>query len=167
MMGRVLRSAVPKASMRSGGVMRATGLLGAFALVPVAVLVGQAGAHAADSGQSLISFRSPSGNIGCVVFDGTVRCDIDSRTWTPPSPPPTCDTHIVSFGQGVEVDSSGLGYLVCAGDTARDPSAPVLPYGASKVVGHIRCDSSPAGMSCVNVATNHGFSISARNYSVY
>jgi hypothetical protein len=147
--------------------MKATTIVGVLAATSLTVLPAQAAAHAAGGAFALTEFRSPSGNIGCVVLDGSARCDVGTRSWTPPSPPASCDTHMVAFGQGVAVDATGPGHLVCAGDTARDPAAPVLPYGASDNTGGFRCDSSTAGMSCVNLATGHGFFISADRYSVH
>ena len=127
------------------------------------------GVAAADTAQTpgISTFRSPSANIGCVLYEGSARCDVRDRTWTPPPAPPNCDTHIVDYGQGVEVDPTGPGRLVCAGDTALDPSAQPLAYGTSTVVGAIRCDSAPDGMSCLNTADGHGFWISAQGYRVY
>ena len=52
------------------------------------------------------SFRSPSGNIGCVLVGGTARCDIERRSWRPPPRPAACPD-IVDFGQGLEISRHG------------------------------------------------------------
>jgi len=36
------------------------------------------------------SFQSPTRNIGCVIVGGTARCDIGSRSWSPPPRPSDC-----------------------------------------------------------------------------
>ncbi len=114
----------------------------------------------------LATFRSPSGNIGCMIISGTARCDIRQRTWSPPPRPASCP-NIVDFGQGVEMDGSAPGRLVCAGDTALDPSAAALPYGTDTVVGAYRCESRTSGMTCVNPVSGHGFFISIGSYRVF
>jgi uncharacterized protein DUF6636 len=114
----------------------------------------------------LATFRSPSGNIGCMIVSGTARCDIKQRTWSPPPRPASCP-NIVDFGQGVELDGSSPGRLVCAGDTALDPAAVSLPYGTDTVVGAFRCESRTSGMTCVNPTSGHSFFISIGSYRVF
>jgi hypothetical protein len=97
-------------------------------------------------------FRSPSGNIGCYILDGTARCDINHRTWSPPPHPSSCSK---------EVD------FVCAGDTALDPSGHPLAYGATDSVGAFRCASATTGMTCTEVHTGHGFFISIQSYRIF
>jgi hypothetical protein len=102
------------------------------------------------------TFRSPSGNIGCEMLDGEARCDISGRTWSPPPKPSTCT---LDWGQGFTVRARGAGAFVCAGDTALNPSAPVLAYGTSSRVGGLTCTSRAAGMTCTN-RDGHGFFLS-------
>jgi hypothetical protein len=114
----------------------------------------------------LSSFRSPSGNIGCIVVDGTARCDIRHRTWAPGPRPATCPKE-VDYGQGLQVFGSGAGQLVCAGDTALNPTAPKLAYGSQSDEGQFRCASATTGVTCTKPATGHGFFISAQSYRVF
>ena len=114
----------------------------------------------------LTNFRSPTGNIGCVILDGTARCDIAKRLWKPPTRPAACPRE-VDFGQGVEVDSSGEGHLVCAGDAALDPTATPLAYGDGSVEGSFTCVSAITGMTCINRADRHGFFISRESYRIF
>jgi hypothetical protein len=65
----------------------------------------------------LATFKSPSGNIGCMIVAGTARCDIRHRNWSPPPRPASCP-HVVDYSQGLTVGASGPGRLVRAGDTA-------------------------------------------------
>lgn len=111
----------------------------------------------------ITAFRSPSGNIGCYIAPDSARCDIRDRNWTPPAPPADCD---LDYGQGVEVTPTGPASLVCAGDTAFDPTSPALAYGESIQAGVIRCTSSESGMDCTSTTSGHGFTISREAYRV-
>lgn len=101
-------------------------------------------------------FRSPSGNIGCVMAGGTARCDIRERTWSPPPRPSSCP---LDYGQGLIVGRSGPGRYVCAGDTALDPGAKPLAYDTASKVGSLTCVSRENGTRCTNPA-GHGFFMS-------
>ncbi len=113
----------------------------------------------------LASFRSPSGNIGCITTAGTVRCDIEKRSWNPPQRPADCPSE-VDFGQGVTV-GSGAARFVCAGDTALNPTATKLAYGTATAAGDLTCASATAGITCTNGATGHGFFISSTSYRLF
>lgn len=113
----------------------------------------------------LKSFRSPSGNIGCVLSEGGTRCDIRKRDWSPPPRPAKCP-HQVDYGQGLEVDRLGQAEFVCAGDTALDPGASALSYGTASEVGGSECISRKNGVTCVNQA-GHGFFLSVQSYQVF
>jgi hypothetical protein len=113
----------------------------------------------------LETFRSPSGNIGCVMFDGGARCDIRKRDWSPPVRPANCSKE-VDFGQGLQVSSHGEASFVCAGDTALDPTASALAYGTASRIGASECISRTGGVTCVNQA-GHGFFISIQSYRIF
>ncbi len=113
----------------------------------------------------LASFRSPSGNIGCLTTAGTVRCDIQKRSWNPPRRPADCPSE-VDFGQGITV-GSGAARFVCAGDTALNPAATKLAYGTATATGDLTCASATAGMTCTNESTGHGFVISSASYRLF
>jgi hypothetical protein len=101
-----------------------------------------------------------------MIIAGTARCDIRHRTWTPPARPSNCPP-VVDYGQGAMIGRSGLGQLVCAGDTTLDPSAHGLAYGSDTVVGRFRCQSRTAGVTCTNGNTGHGFFISIGSYRLF
>jgi hypothetical protein len=104
----------------------------------------------------LIKFQTPSKNIGCIA-DGTfLRCDIVNRSWNPPEKPADCT---LDYGQGVEI-RDGRTQFVCAGDTALDPTAPVLPYNQAVRSGDIVCVSTNTHLACRDTVTGHGFSLS-------
>jgi hypothetical protein len=112
------------------------------------------------------AFRSPSGNIGCVIIDGIARCDVRHRSWSPPRRPANCPSE-VDFGQGLEVSGSRPGAIVCAGDTTLDPTAPAVAFGSDDVVGGFRCASSTSGMICTKIRTGHGFFVSNQSYRTF
>jgi hypothetical protein len=111
----------------------------------------------------LTTFRSPTGNIGCVAFGGGVRCDIRDRDWSPPPRPAGCR---LDYGQGLSVGASGRGRLVCAGDTTLSPQARPLAYGTASRAGDVMCVSRETGMACTNAA-GHGFFLSIQSYRVF
>jgi hypothetical protein len=113
----------------------------------------------------LQTFRSPSGNIGCAMFEGGARCDIKKREWSPPPHPPSCSEE-VDFGQGLNVAHDGKASFVCAGDTTLDPSAKVLGYGEASELGGTICMSRSAGITCAN-HSGHGFFISIQSYKIF
>jgi hypothetical protein len=113
----------------------------------------------------LKTFRTPSGNIGCAMYEGGARCDIRKRDWKPLPRPAKCPKE-VGYGQGLEVAAAGEAGFVCAGDTALDPTASSLAYGTASRVGGSECISRTDGITCVNRA-GHGFFISIQSYQVF
>jgi hypothetical protein len=113
----------------------------------------------------LRTFRVPSGNIGCAMYEGGARCDIHKRDWAPLPRPAECPKE-VGYGQGLQVARSGQASFVCAGDTALDPSSSALSYGTASRVGGSECISRSDGVTCVNQA-GHGFFISIQSYQVF
>ena len=133
--------------------MRPVRITTALLATSVAMLAFAASANAF----SVTFFQSPSGNIGCAIGGGGVRCDIREHSWTTPPKPATCD---VDYGQGVAVGRGGQANFVCAGDTVLDPDAGVLDYGERISHHRFRCSSKTSGMRCVNRKNHHGFFLS-------
>lgn len=71
---------------------------------------------------------------------------------------------IVDFGQGLILNETGPARVVCAGDTAIDPSGRVLAYDTASRVGNFECTSRASGVSCRNTRSGHGFEISRQRY---
>ena len=113
----------------------------------------------------LRTFRTPSGNIGCAMYEGGARCDIRKRDWKPLPRPAECSQE-VGYGQGLEVPAGGEAGFVCAGDTALDPSATPLEYGEASEMGGTQCISRSEGITCAN-HSGHGFFISIQSYQVF
>ena len=113
----------------------------------------------------LTFFKSPSGNIGCLINGAGVRCDIRNHQWPTPPKPADCD---VDYGGGVAVGKRDVpANFVCAGDTVLDPSAEVLPYGEKIKIKRFRCASKQKGMRCVNRDNKHGFFLSAQEVRLF
>ena len=123
-------------------------------------------AAAAQPAVSLGAFQSPSGNIGCMIIGASARCDIVHRSWSAPARPSSCPP-VVDFGQGLIVGRSGAARVVCAGDTARDPTSPRLPYGSASEVEGFACVSRRTGMTCTARTSGHGFFLSAQSYRLF
>jgi serine/threonine protein kinase len=116
---------------------------------------------------SLGTFLSPSRNIGCIIVAGTAaRCDIAQRDWSPPARPSVCPPE-VDYGQGLVVANATAAQFVCAGDTARIPGSPALPYGEDTRTGGFQCASRLTGMTCTSLSTGHGFFISRQSYRIF
>jgi len=73
-----------------------------------------------------------------------------------PPQPKNCS---LDWGAGFGLRAHGRPYVVCAGDTARNPAAPILRYATTWRRGSFACSASPNGLRCTNV-DRHGFFIS-------
>ena len=111
----------------------------------------------------LTGFVSPSGNVSCMVDADSARCDIIDRDWSPPPRPADCE---FDYGQGISLAPDEQAQFVCAGDTAFGADE-VLPYGQSITAGVLRCESAKAWISCSDVRSGHGFSISREAYRLF
>ena len=113
---------------------------------------------------TLSSFQTPSGNIGCELVSDVTRCDIREHSWALPPKPADCE---LDWGQGIEFSGVDKPSFVCAGDTALDSTAAVLPYGRRARQGSTVCDSEQAGVTCTNEASGHGFFLSRDSYRIF
>lgn len=115
---------------------------------------------------TLLSFRSPSGNIGCSLSveagSSDARCDIAGHTWPAPNRPVDCE---LDYGSGLSI-GDGLAEFTCAGDTVLG-SSHVLGYATSIRFGAFVCDSDESGVTCSNTGTRHGFFVSRATYRVF
>ncbi len=106
-------------------------------------------------------FSSPSGNITCGIQDGTVVCQIDKFTYTPPAH----DCGASGWGFNFKLEASGPAFLFCAGDV--ESGGPVLGYGQQIVVGEVHCVSREDGITCRNTASGDGFRLSEAAYTFF
>lgn len=105
-------------------------------------------------------FRSPSRNIYChiSVFKGgnESRCDVHHHSYHVPPKPQWCH-----FDWSGSVTLSRKARFACVSDPATEsPHVRTLGYGHHLRVGHIKCTSRTTGMTCRNLRTGHGFTVS-------
>jgi hypothetical protein len=99
-------------------------------------------------------FTSPSGNIACDLSDYAVECSIQTYEFNQPGP--DCGA-----GIGADLDSSGYAYLTsCSGYFSVHDGAPTLQYGQSLTYGDYACVSESSAISCLNLTSYSGFSLS-------
>ena len=123
-------------------------LVGALFLVP--------GASAASPN----SFRLPSGNIGCIYSDASLRCDV--RSGLRPEPKRACELDWT----GIVFPTASKPKPECAGDTAIDSRARVIPYGGKWTRGGFTCFSQRVGLRCTR-RNGHGLFLSRTSWRVY
>lgn len=159
--------ALPSESFNQGGGRVSHSLLdrrwGAIATV-LLVLTAARWSSVADTAlahtYSFHSFQTPSGNIGCLVYGGYLRCDIAHKSWQGPHRPQSCR---LDYGDSFVMSKSGRPQWGCHGDTVLDPKLRVLPYGAKWHSGAFRCTSRLTGITCTN-RRHHGFFLSRQSY---
>ena len=105
-------------------------------------------------------FRTPSKNIACQVFSGSLRCDILSGLR--PEPRRSCELDWT----GLTLPAKGRGQAACAGDTVFDPRAPILRYRQTWRRGPFVCVSRRAGFRCTNRA-GHGFFLARERWRLF
>ena len=134
-----------------------------LALITTAALLPLTAPAATAGADDLVTFISPSGNVGCILDTDYARCDIVDRDWNPPPRPADCE---FDYGQGIGIASGEKAAFVCAGDTTLGGEK-ALAYGQSITRGQLRCDSSENGISCRDAGTGHGFSIARQVYQLF
>jgi hypothetical protein len=134
-------------------------------LLPALLLAALVAPSAAAPAGPFVSFRLPSKRIGCMygAIPGStpsIRCDVLSGL--SPRPKASCQGDWV----GVALGAKGRARPVCAGDTAVDPHAPVLPYGKTWRRGAITCSSARDGLRCAS-RSGHGFFLARQSWRVH
>jgi len=109
------------------------------------------------------TFRTPSKNIFCDLSASLVRCDIASKTWTPPTKPADCE---LDWGNGLYLKSGEAG-VTCTGDTLIGATTRTLDYGSALRAGDIQCESQSSGLTCMSDKTGHGFTLASARYAVF
>jgi hypothetical protein len=106
------------------------------------------------------AFQMPSRNIGCLVAEGFLRCDILSGLT--PEPARECELDWV----GLVLGAMSAAEPTCAGDTAYDQRARILAYGRTWKRGGFTCESRTIGLRCTNAAGD-GFSLARAGWSTF
>jgi len=105
------------------------------------------------------SFVMPSGNIGCLYMDGSIRCDILSGLV--PEPPVECPVDWT----GLSLTAGRSAGPTCAGDGGGWDQSPELEYGQGWSRGDITCDSEDSGLTCTDTSGN-GFELARAGWSL-
>jgi hypothetical protein len=123
------------------------GVAGSAGVRAVAFLLLLPSTVGAESARTLVAFKSPSGNITCVIRNEPdnrfAQCELRSNGR---------GYFIGLVGRGHTYD--GRGYDDLAGQRF------VLRYGRSVRLGQFACASRVTGMTCRSLSSGHGFSIS-------
>jgi hypothetical protein len=123
----------------------------------VVALLAAAG-RALPAGASAFRFQTPSHKIACVGTATYIRCDarFQTRYSAPAYKSKGCD---LDWGP-LTMGPRGRVEVLCAGETALNPKAAVLPSGKSKLSGgKFRCTSRTSGLRCQN-RSGHGWFLS-------
>ncbi len=118
------------------------------------------------TGRGVGYFATPSGNISCfLVSYGTrsVECTATTRDYPDPPRPADCQGDWVPQFTLQERATFGT----CRGDVTGSPDGTVLEYGTAAVNGPITCSSDPAGLTCRNGGTSHGFTVARAAYRIF
>jgi uncharacterized protein DUF6636 len=123
------------------------------------------------SAQSLVHFRSPSGNINCVMFGGGAECVVKRQSWPRlPARPAACDLDWVPAS--LSVSGSRVFVGACRGDVGPlcvgEARCRTLPYGHALTLGKARCVSARNGVTCRRLDGRRvGFRIAREGYTLY
>jgi hypothetical protein len=139
-------------------------LLASVALQPSAAV-----ARADDS----VSFKSPSGNINCVIFQHVggdpsyAACDIRDHTFTLPPRPASCDhPNAGSYGR-FTINEGQAPSIGCHSDSLISSDAQVLQFGQTRSLKSLSCSSASAGITCTDSGTGHYFRVSKESYDLH
>ena len=116
-------------------------------------------------------FVSPSGNIRCLVSDTIAGCDIAKRDWQMPPAPKSCSEQNgqPDWGLPLLLRSEGPGTFYCGTDVplATNDVPPPLAYDHGIRSGDFECVSRANAVTCRNIRTAHGFTVSRAAYRLY
>ncbi|WP_433296954.1 DUF6636 domain-containing protein [Actinoplanes sp. CA-030573] len=108
-------------------------------------------------------FNTPSKNIYCYLDDSAVRCDIVKATFLWPDKPAACE---LDWGGAVRL-GNGKARVLCHGDTLIGTSKETLAYGTGVRSGSVECDSASTGLTCKDLDSGSGFTLSQARYRIF
>ena len=114
----------------------------------------------------VVQFMTPSHNIRCTLIGGSsspasLLCEPSSFTFAIPPMPTTCQNNWAAiFG----LDDSGVHLGMCVGGEEVTFASRVLPYGDAIQTQGIGCYSSSAALTCLDLATGHGFTVNRARF---
>jgi hypothetical protein len=135
------------------------------------VLALAACASSPAAAQSLVHFRSPSGNINCIMFGGGAECVVKKQSWPRlPPRPASCDLDWVP--NNLSISGTRVFVGACRGDVGplcyTGSACRTLGYGRSVTLGKVRCASARSGVTCRRVdGRRAGFRVAREGYTLY
>lgn len=99
------------------------------------------------------SFLAPSGNIGCVFGEESVKCTINEHSFV--SPQSKCDA---SSPVEVTINADGKQSDKCVKEL--NVTGTTLQYGQSAARGQFACTARETGIECWHTVTGEGFTLS-------
>jgi hypothetical protein len=140
---------------------------------PPATAVNEADYEVPSFGAKGPAFDSPSLNLHCGILDfgssgGYWGCSADQHSWIFASAAPgdPCYNSEINCGDGIEAMLGGPVGVLIAGDIQfpgtdlNDYPTKVLAYGKSVSYEGVTCASESDGVTCIEMASGHGFFIS-------
>jgi hypothetical protein len=117
----------------------------------------------------IAEFTTPSGNIVCGMMGAastvSVTCLVIQHTYPTPPTPSSC--HLNWVASSLSILSGEVSRGLCLGGEPFDPISTVLPYGSTLRHGSLACRSESAFLSCVDLATRHGFAVNRAEVRTY
>jgi hypothetical protein len=121
-----------------------------FSIVTVITTIASAAMLAnlpyAMAGEKEEGFRTPTGNIHCLIYGGDLRCDMAENTAKLPPQPKDCN---LDWGNAFGMSLTGTASRICHGDTIAG-NHPVLGYGKTWRKNGFTCTSRTTGLTCTN-----------------
>ncbi|GAA2686759.1 DUF6636 domain-containing protein [Actinoplanes palleronii] len=110
-------------------------------------------------------FYTPSRRIVCLMTAeaNAVRCDVN-HDWELPAAPESCH---VDWGNGVSMGNGKKAQLTCAGDSLQNESFEVVPYQTVIKSNDLKCTVTDAGVTCLDLSSGHGFTVSRAKYKLF
>jgi hypothetical protein len=115
--------------------------------------------------QSESAFRTPSGNIHCILTNDSLRCDVKDNQATLPKRPKNCGNN-ANWGSAFQMSSQGRAERICHGDTAVNDDRTILNYGDTWKQGSYTCISMATGLTCRN-KDKRGWELSAKQQRIF
>lgn len=115
---------------------------------------------APEGAREMTELRSPSGNISCMLEEGSVACSLVERDYREAGLE-DCENgpFSIAVGEGEAATACGSSFL--------SDSGPTLEYGESATRGVMACTSRSSGMTCWNTLTGKGFMVNRSTYETF
>lgn len=120
----------------------------------------------AQSMPGTIQFTTPSKNIRCTMVDSSpdpssLICTANHFDFTAPPKPASCHMNWTAY---FSLGNTGVKLGLCLGGEEVSYLSRVLPYGDAIQALGIGCYSSSAALTCMDMATGHGFTVNRARF---